>query len=214
MRSSVTMALLVLTMGLTAGCCSVKPLLSELDWSTPEAAVETFRRAFQADKADYEFLCLSEKLTQKHGIGVFEYGLGRQRFIDQNRALVDLFIHASCDAARSVPGSDPPQVVIRLHRGEHHADFLLVNEPVMWVKFDDEGVPEVMEVPIESMSSIVRLRGEQMRVIGLPELPYEIPSPDDIEKITLTKRWRLLNIVGWSSSLDQALSQQPSETKE
>jgi len=210
-RSSLTATLLVLATSLAAGCCSAKPLLSELDWSTPEAAVETFRRAFQADTAEYEFLCLSEKLTRKHGIGVFEYGLGRKRFMEENRALVDLFLDANCDAARPVPGTDPLQVMVRLRRGEHFADFLLVNEPVMWVKFDDEGVPEVMEVPIDSLSSVVRLRGERMRVIGLPELPYEIPSADDIERITLTKRWRLLNIVGWSSSLDQALSQQPSE---
>ena len=93
----------------------------------------------------------------------------------------------------------------------HFADFLLVNEPVLWVKYDDEGIPEVLEIPLETLSSVVRLRGERLRLVALPELPYEIPSPDDIIKITLTQRWRLLNIVGWSSSLDQALSQQPED---
>jgi hypothetical protein len=223
-RTSITAALLLSALLPLGGCCLTNlfrseppPLLSELDWSTPAASVETFRRAFQADAADYEFLCLSEKLTEKHGIGIFEYGLGRERFIDQNRALVDLFLRAECDPPRRVPGTDPPQVVIRLRHGDHFADFLLVNEPVLWVKFDDEGTMEVLEVPLESLGGVIELRGERLHVLALPTLPYEIESPDDIVKITLTQRWRLLDIVGWSSSLDQALSQsepEPSQPEE
>jgi len=188
-------------------CPSSKPLLAELDWSTPEAAVETYRKAFKAENPQYEFLCLSNKLKEEHPISLAEYTLGRDRFLANNQELLDLFLEAEPGPSRPLAGSDPPQVVIRLKKDDHFADFRLVNEPVVWIRWYDPETNEVIpvEVSIASLAAHIRARGRTMSFTCDVPLEQEVPPPKMIQKLTVTNRWRLLDIVGLSSSLKKAI---------
>ena len=200
-------ALLVMPGCLCAWLCPTPPpLLSELDWSTPEAAVATYRKAFRAGNAHYESLCLSDQLKNKYGIGAVEYNLGRDRFIDENQGLVGLFLDARDEPPRRGEGDGPERVVVRIRRGDYFADFLLVNEPVAWINFVEDGEAITMEIPVHDLPSHLRVKGKALTIHDLPPGPYAMPPVNSIQKITLTDRWRLMDIVSYSSSLKQALS--------
>jgi len=188
-------------------CPAPPPLLSDLNWATPEAAVDTYRKAFKANDSDYEFECLSDKLREKHGIGITEYTLGRDRFIGENRDLVDHLLQAEVERVWPIEGSDPPRVVVRLRKEEHHVDFLLVNEPVMWVKFlTVDGETVSLGVLLKSLSSVLHVEGKKLRIHDLPQASIQFPSPESIHEVRLTNRWRLLDIAGISASLDEYLN--------
>ncbi|MBN2490090.1 MAG: hypothetical protein JXQ29_04490 [Planctomycetes bacterium] len=185
------------------------PLLGELDWSTPAAAVETYRRAFRAENAHYEYLCLSDQLKREHPVSLAEYHLGRDRFLAANRELVDLFLEAETGATAPVPGTTPPQVVIRLRKGPHFADFRLVNEPVVWVWWEDLETGDIIpvEVPVADIATLIRVRDRTFTVAFEVPPTQEMPPATSIQKITATDRWRLLNIDSVSSSLRKALAE-------
>ena len=190
-------------------CPAPPPLLSELDWSTPRAAVETYRRAFEAGNAHYEYLCLSEQLKKEHPVSLTEYNLGRDRFLAENRDLVDLFREAELEPPVRVPDSVPPQVILRLTKGPHFADFRLVNEPVVWVRWEDRETGDIIpvEVPVDELAALIRTDGRRLSVaFDVPEA-QEMPPADSIQKITVTDRWRLMNIESVSSSLRAALAE-------
>ncbi len=194
-------------------CPTSKPLLAELDWSTPEAAVQTYRKAFKAENPQYEYLCLSNKLKEEHPISLTEYTLGRDRFLADNQELLDLFLEAESEPPRPIPGSDPPQVVIRLKKGRHYADFRLVNEPVIWIRWVDEETKEVIpvEIPVERLDSHIRIRDRKASVAWVVPEGQEVPPVNAIQKITVTDRWRLMDIVGLSSTLKKAISNHESK---
>ncbi len=214
MRSFLRLSCLLTAVSLSGGCVLCKvfcpappPLLSDLNWATPEAAVDTYRKAFKAENGDYEFLCLSRKLLDKYGIGITEYTLGRDRFLEENRALKDHFLEAEVKGVRAVPGAKPPQVVVRLQRGEHHVDFLLVNEPILWVHAVEDGDALTLGMELESLASVIRVEGNWIRIVDLPAAEAALPLPEDIHEVRLTDRWRLLDIVGRSASLDTYFKQ-------
>jgi hypothetical protein len=194
-------------------CPASKPLLAELDWSTPERAVNTYRRAFRAENPEYEYRCLSNHLKEEHPISLTEYSLGRDRFLAQNQELVDLFLEAESEPPRPMPGSDPPQVVIRLKKGSHFADFRLVNEPVVWIRWFDRETGDIIpvEVPLASLDSHIRIRDRRMTAQWDVPDGQEVPPVEAIQKITVTDRWRLMDIVGLSSSLKKAIKDYESQ---
>lgn len=209
------MRLILLTFCLAWGCvssgCSLfcptpPPLLSELSWSTPERAVETYRKAFATENANYEFLTLSDALKQKYGIGFGEYSLGRGRFLDANRGLVDLMLEAEVTATRRLPGTNPEQVAVRVERDGHFAEFILVNEPVAWIKFMDGEDEITIDIPLDSLERVIVVKGKRIVIDGLPEAPAPLPDEDTIHEVRVTKRWRLFEIAHLSKSLQAALT--------
>ncbi len=199
---------LVASCALGACCGTPKPLLAKLDWSTPEAAVETYRQAFQADEADYEYACLSDALKDRYGIGSTHYRLGRRKFLDANGAIIDRLMTAAVTDIRPVPDSDPPRVIARVQDGQDIAEFELINEPVAWVSFAIDGDEITMELPLENgVHDVLTTSQDGMRLVidGLPDAPGPIPPVETIHEVRITNRWRLLQIAGLSTSLQQAL---------
>lgn len=199
---------LAASLALGACCGTQKPLLAKLDWSTPEAAVETYRQAFQAEKGEYEFDCLSDALKRRYGIGSTEYMLGRRKFLDANGAIIDRLMTAAVTDIRPVPDADPPRVIVRVQEGADVAEFELINEPVAWISFDVDGDEVTMELPLEhGVRDVLTISQDGTRLVvdGLPEAPGPIPPVDLIHEVRITNRWRLLQIAGLSTSLQQAL---------
>lgn len=191
------------------GCCLLSPapppLLSELDWSTPTAAVATFRRAFQAGKVEYEYLCLSQALREREGLSFTVYQLGRDRFLAANRPLLRELLEAEVVAVRPLPEGPPPRTLVRVARGPHVADFVLVNEPVCWVRYRENGDTLTVDLPLRSLTDVVHTRGRRLEIRDLPAAGVALPPAASIVKIQITDRWRLLDIAGLSLSLQEAI---------
>ena len=207
LRLRLILATLCLAYGvLGSGCCgSAKPLLSELNWSTPTRAVETYRKAFAADNGEYEFLTLSQALKDKYDLSSTAYTLGRRRFLDANRGLVKLMLESEVTAVLAVPNTDPAQVAVRVEKGSHFAEFILINEPVAWIKFTDDGDDITLDLPLRDLPSVLLVDGRRLAIDGLPEAPTDLPDKKAINEVRVTKRWRLLEISYLSESLQEAL---------
>ena len=151
------------------------------------------------------FNYIQAKLKDKYDLSMGAYTLGRGRFLDANRALVDLMLESDVAAVRTVPNTDPPQVAVRVEKDGHFAEFILINEPVAWINFTEDGDEITLDLPLRDLPSVLQVDGRRLAIDGLPEAPTDLPDKKTINEVRVTKRWRLLEITHMSKSLQEAL---------
>jgi hypothetical protein len=197
MRVVVRSAVLCLWWAGCPSCCAIATLLCppappvEADFTTPEAAYETFKRALEADDAQVEFQALSRRLKDEQDLSFFKYQAGRGSFLARNRRELELFLSSRLQDVVYAPDRSRATLVLSAERLTGR--FTLVNEPE-FVITTEEGRLEGDTVPV---SRLVRREGPEGRTLTVSFEPEAEgwPTGATVHGLVVRNRWRFLEVL-------------------
>jgi hypothetical protein len=182
---------LALALSLAAGACRSADV-AEYSLSTPERALDSFKRATEADDYEHEYRSLAEPLRREFSYN--SYTIGRGSFLRQHRAEVRLFL--SSEITKVTYSPDRTTAVVELSAGGEVGEVVLVNEPYYEYVVDDgtgagvesggrlaEDVPEYVRASGAAVSIVVPLDGETL-------------PPGEVAEFRVSRAWKFLKLLG------------------
>lgn len=176
-----------------AGCACPQ----DVDLSTPQGTLDSFRQAFACDDAvDLEYRCFSSDVKQAFG-GLSAYAVGREVFRREHPLLVAyLRLNDLQERIAVVFNEDGNSAVATIDTGEGFLEVLLVNEPEYLLVHPDGSVTSEYADRVTAR----RCASDQvLAVIQDRDLPAEPLKP--IQRIELRSRWVIASLPG----LDKAV---------